>query len=151
MASGYKIPNSSRFVFETTPERSKRMSNIRNKNTQPEIILRKALWSGGIRYRINVTTLPGKPDIVIKKKKMAIFVDGEFWHGYNWNSKKERIVANRDYWIPKIERNMERDLKNNYDLQAQGYIVLRFWQHQIKNDLAGCVHLINEVLNKGCL
>lgn len=138
----YKPNKTVRYVFETTPERSKRMSDIKGKNTQPEIILRKALWEKGIRYRLNVKKLPGKPDIVIGKAKLAIFIDGEFWHGYKWEEKKLRIKANRDYWIPKIEKNMARDLKNTADLEALGYKVWRFWEQEIKKDLDSIVEKI---------
>lgn len=108
-----------KFNFNTTAERSKNMSKIRSKNTQPEILLRKALWSEGIRYRLNLAKLPGKPDIVINKFKLAIFVDGSFWHGYKWDEKKIKIKSNKEYWLNKIERNIERDNENNIALQKQ--------------------------------
>jgi DNA mismatch endonuclease (patch repair protein) len=139
-----KPESNKKFIFDTTPERSARMSNIRSKDTGPEIKLRKALWQCGIRYRINVKKLPGKPDIVIGSKKIAIFVDGEFWHGYEWDLKKEKIKSNRDYWIPKIERNMERDSQNNTDLKDSGYVVLRFWEHEITKHLSDCLDKIKK-------
>ncbi|RYD91432.1 MAG: very short patch repair endonuclease [Sphingobacteriales bacterium] len=142
----YKLNTTVKYVFETTPERSKRMSNIKSKNTQPELILRKALWNAGIRYRLNVSNLPGKPDIVIRKKNLAIFIDGEFWHGYKWEEKKVKIKANRDYWIPKIEKNIARDIQNNVDLEAKGFKVLRFWEQEIKKDLLGCLGIITSFL-----
>lgn len=92
------------YDFNTTPERSKLMSKIKGKDTKPEILFRKSLWASGVRYRINVSGLPGKPDIVIEKKKIVIFIDGEFWHGYKWQEKKPKIKSNRDYWIAKIEK-----------------------------------------------
>jgi DNA mismatch endonuclease (patch repair protein) len=145
----YSSNNKQRFVFETTPERSKRMSNIKSKNTGPEIILRKALTGEGIRYRLNVAKLPGKPDIVIGKRKLIIFIDGEFWHGFNWNEKKHRIKANSEYWITKIERNMARDVENNNDLTKLGYRVLRFWEAEIKKELPKCMEIIkNSLYNK---
>lgn len=125
--------------FETTAERSLLMSKIRSVKTKPEMLMRKALWAAGIRFRINYKKLPGNPDIVIKKNNIVIFIDGEFWHGYNWLQKKERIKSNRDFWIPKIERNMQRDLQNNEMLQAMGYTVLRFWEQEIKKDIQKCV------------
>ncbi|MBY0425310.1 MAG: very short patch repair endonuclease, partial [Cytophagales bacterium] len=88
--------------FYTTKARSAIMSTIRAKNTKPEIRLRKALWSQGIRYRKTLKNLPGKPDIVIRKYRLVIFVDGEFWHGYDWENKKATIKSNRGFWIPKI-------------------------------------------------
>ncbi len=119
------------------------MSKIRGKNTKPELIFRKALWTKGVRYRINNKTLPGKPDFSIIKYKLAIFIDGEFWHGYNWNERKETIQSNRKFWIPKIERNMQRDIEVNQQLTDLGYTVFRFWEHEIKKDLTKCV---NDVL-----
>ena len=134
----------SEYVFDTTPERSNLMRKIKSNNTKPEITLRKALWAKGIRYRLNVTELPGKPDIVINKKKIVIFIDGEFWHGYNWEQKKTRIKSNSDYWIKKIERNIKRDKINNQKLASMGYQVFRFWEHLIKKDLSSCLSLIVE-------
>lgn len=118
------------------------MSKIRSKNTKPEILLRKSLWAKGLRYRVNVKSLPGSPDIVIRRYKLAIFIDGEFWHGYNWDEKKDTIKSNRDFWIPKIERNMQRDFQNNLKLKADGWIVLRFWEHQVKKELQKCLEAI---------
>ncbi|MFI5136554.1 MAG: very short patch repair endonuclease [Sphingobacteriales bacterium] len=128
--------------FETTPERSKLMKKIRSNNTKAEVLLRKSLWAVGIRYRINYKKLPGCPDIVITKNKLVVFIDGEFWHGHNWNIKKGKIKANRDFWIPKIERNMERDVENNEALNMSGFTVIRFWDHEIKKDLQGCINKI---------
>lgn len=125
--------------FYTTKQRSELMSKIRGKETKPEIAFRKALWGCGIRYRKNVKKLPGSPDIVIGKHKVIVFIDGEFWHGYNWMEKKEKIKSNRGFWIPKIERNMQRDVENTQKLIEQGYIVHRFWQHEVIKDLEGCL------------
>ena len=133
--------------FLTTPERSVLMSKISGVNTKPEQILRKELWKAGFRYRINYTKLPGKPDIVINKKKIIIFVDGEFWHGYNWKNKKNKIKANREFWLPKIERNIQRDKENNRLLTKIGFTVIRFWEHQIKNDLEECIKQIVSIAN----
>lgn len=118
------------------------MSRIRGLNTKPELALRKALWAMGIRYRLNVAKLPGKPDIVIHRHKLVIFVDGEFWHGFQWKRKKPKIKANREYWIPKIERTIERDKKNNAKLSELGFTVLRFWNREVTIDLRGCVDQI---------
>jgi len=134
------------YIFNTTPERSKLMSKIKCKDTQPEILLRKALWAAGLRYRLNVAKLPGKPDIVFRKHKVAVFVDGDFWHGYKWEEKKPRIKSNADYWIKKIERNMQRDNENNAALQGLGYTVLRFWEHQVKKDLQSCLSLVRSFI-----
>lgn len=130
------------YEFETTPERSKLMKKIRLRNTQPELLLRKELTRRGFRYRINSPTLPGKPDIVLRRFHLVIFVDGEFWHGFNWDKKKPRIKSNREYWIPKIERTMERDKRNNEMLQDLGFHVLRFWEQQVRKELDACIQII---------
>lgn len=132
----------SSFKFDTTRSRSDLMKKIRSSNTIPELSLRRELWKLGYRYRLNVSKLKGKPDIVLNKFKIVVFVDGEFWHGYEWQKKKPKIKANREYWIKKIERNIERDKENNKHLVSMGYVVLRFWEHEIKNDLAKCVNKI---------
>jgi DNA mismatch endonuclease (patch repair protein) len=118
------------------------MSKIRSSDTKPELRLRKALWSVGLRYRINVKKLPGKPDIAIKKYRIAIFVDGEFWHGFNWEEKRKKLVNNREFWINKIETNMLRDKKNKSDLERLGFIVLRFWDFEVNKNLGYCVKTV---------
>ena len=129
--------------FYTTKKRSKIMSKIRGKNTKPELLFRKALWEKGVRFRVDNKKLPGKPDVSIQKYKLAIFIDGEFWHGYNWDERKDNIKSNRDFWVPKIERNMQRDREVNRQLMDMGYTVFRFWEKEIKNELNKC---INDVL-----
>ena len=126
--------------------RHKIMSRIGSNNTSIEVLLCKALWREGIRYRKNLRTLPGKPDIVITKHKIAVFCDGEFWHGKNWESKKDKIKENRDYWVPKIERNIARDNITEKKLINMGWVVLRFWGKDIKKDLNGCVYEIKEAI-----
>ncbi|MCL1834689.1 MAG: very short patch repair endonuclease [Oscillospiraceae bacterium] len=134
--------------MQTTADmkRSYIMSRIGSIDTSIEVLLRKALWHSGIRYRKNYSKLPGTPDIAITKYKIAIFCDGEFWHGKDWESKKTEIRSNRDYWISKIERNIGRDNEVNQRLCGSGWIVLRFWGKQILDDLTGCVNDINEVI-----
>ena len=128
---------------DLTPEqRRKNMQAIKSKDTSIEIALRTALWHRGIRYRKNYKQLPGKPDIVITKHKIAIFCDSDYWHGYDWENRHQRIKSNRDYWIPKIERNMARDKEITAQLQAMGWIVLRFWEWQIKKRLNECVDVV---------
>jgi len=129
--------------FYTTKKRSKIMSKIRGKNTKPELVFRKALWQKGVRYRVDSKKLPGRPDVSIIKYKLVIFIDGEFWHGYNWDKRKETIKSNRGFWIPKIERNMQRDREVNLALQELDFTVFRFWEHEIKTELDKC---INDVL-----
>ncbi|WP_282779760.1 very short patch repair endonuclease [Phaeodactylibacter xiamenensis] len=128
-------------------QRSRTMSRIRSKDTKAEVRLRKALWSRGYRYRKNVKSLPGSPDIAIKKYKVAVFIDGEFWHGYNWEEKQLTIKRNRAYWIPKIERNMERDRENTRKLQEKGWLVLRFWEQRLKKEFNVCLALITEAID----
>jgi len=125
--------------FYTTPERSKIMSQIRGKNTKPELVFRKALYKAGYRYRIDYKKLVGRPDIVLKKYKTVIFIDGEYWHGHNWEKRKAKIKTNREFWIAKIERNMQRDREVNQELSELGYKIFRFWESEIKNELEGKV------------
>lgn len=138
----------SKHGFETSPERSELMKKIRSKNTKPELALRKALWNSGIRYRVRNNDIIGNPDIAIRKYKLAVFVDGEFWHGFNWDNKKQRIKSNRDYWIKKIEKNIERDYKVNTQLEKNGWNVLRFWEKDIKNNLEKCVNIIKSEIQQ---
>lgn len=125
--------------FYTTRQHSFNMSKIRSKNTKPEKYFKKALWHAGLRYRKNRRKLPGKPDIAFIKYKLVIFVDGSFWHGHDWENRKEKIKANRAFWIPKIERNMQRDQEVNAFYRSKGWTVLRFWDFEIKNELGACV------------
>ena len=133
--------------FYTTKARSELMSKIRSKETKPEKKLRKVLWSLGLRYRKNLKKIYGTPDIVISKYKLVIFIDGEFWHGYNWEEKKDRIKSNREFWIPKIERNMQRDRTNNHLLAQQGWKVFRFWDKEIKKNFGKCLYQILEYID----
>jgi len=126
----------------TTPQRSYNMSRIRGRDTKPELLLRKALWAKGVRYRTHAKELPGRPDIVIRKFRLAVFVDGEFWHGHRWEEKKDVIKSNREFWISKITRNMQRDRDANASLAAMGYTVFRFWEQDIRRNLHKCVNQI---------
>lgn len=135
--------------FYTTKQRSELMGKIKSQNTKPELKLKKALWNLGFRYRKNLKKLPGSPDIVYTKHKLAIFVDGEFWHGYNWVEKKTKIKTNQDFWIPKIERNIQRDLQNNQLLTDAGWYVIRFWEHELKKDFEGCLNRVIIYLKEG--
>jgi DNA mismatch endonuclease (patch repair protein) len=128
--------------FYTTPERSKIMGKIRGKNTKPELAFRKALWAAGYRYRIDYRKLIGKPDIALKKYKTVVFIDGEYWHGHNWEERKPKIKTNREFWIAKIERNMQRDKEVNLELKRSGYTVFRFWESKIKKELDVCLHQV---------
>ena len=115
-------------------KRSEIMSLIRSKNTKPEIALRKlvsaALYKKGYRYRIHYRKLPGRPDIVFVSKKVAVFVDGAFWHGYQFEKRSKKLP--KKYWVPKIEENMRRDRRNNAKLKKLGWKVVRIWEHDVK-------------------
>ncbi len=132
---------------DLTPEqRRKNMQAIRSKDTAIELRLRKALWERGIRYRKNYRKLIGKPDIAITKYKIAVFCDSDYWHGYDWENRNQRIKSNRDYWVPKIERNMERDREVTNALQKEGWHVIRFWEWQIRKHLNECVDTVLEAI-----
>ena len=126
--------------LETTPQRSKIMKAIKSKNTSIELEFRKTLWHLGIRYRKNLRLYSCHPDIAITKWKIAIFCDGDFWHGKELY--KRNIKHNTDYWNEKIKRNMERDLEHTIMLRDNGWTVLRFWESDIKNNLDMCVELV---------
>lgn len=128
--------------FYTSASISKQMSKIRSKNTKPELLLRRALYANGLRFRVYNKKLPGNPDISIYKYRLAIFIDGEFWHGYDWATRKDQLKSNRGFWLPKIERNMQRDRQVNQRLLAMGYSVCRFWQSDVQKNLGACVQSI---------
>lgn len=134
--------------FYTTPERSKIMGKIRGKNTKPELAFRKALYSAGYRYRIDYKKLMGKPDIALRKYKTVIFIDGEYWHGRHWEERKPKIKTNREFWIAKIERNIQRDHEVNAELKRLGYTVFRFWESEIKKELESCLQKVIGHLEK---
>lgn len=132
----------------TKEQRSRNMSHIKGKDTKIEVVLRKALWQKGIRYRKNYKKLPGKPDIVLTKYKIAIFCDGEFFHGKDWDELKVRLSKgnNGEFWIKKIERNRQRDWENDKRLMYLGYTVLRFWGKDILKDTDECVRAVEEAV-----
>lgn len=132
----------------TSEQRRKNMQAIKSKDTCIEITLRKALWQKGIRYRKNYRKVIGKPDIAITKCKIAVFCDSDYWHGYDWENRNQRIKSNREYWIPKIERNMERDCQVTKALEDDGWLVLRFWEWQIKKQLDVCVDTVLEAVQQ---
>lgn len=132
--------------YDTDEATSKRMANVKLKGGDVERSLAKALWSKGYRYWLNYKKLPGSPDIALKKYNIAIFIDGEFWHGYDWDNKKKTIKRNREYWIEKIEENMNRDIRNDKELKALGWISIRFWSKEVLRDIDGCVRDIESVI-----
>ncbi|WP_394920123.1 very short patch repair endonuclease [uncultured Robinsoniella sp.] len=132
----------------TKVQRHKNMKNIRSKDTEIEIKLRRALWKRGYRYRKNYSILPGKPDIVLTKYKLAIFCDSEFFHGKDWDDLKIRLQKsnNSDYWINKIAKNRERDEYINKQLFYLGWKVVRFWGNEIKKNTDDCIKVIEEII-----
>lgn len=139
-------PREPRFHGDVSEKSHVNMSKIRGKDTSIELRLRSALWSRGIRYRKNCKNLPGRPDIAITKYKIAIFCDSEFFHGKDWNVLKQKLEKgkNPDYWIKKIQRNMERDEEKDKELLFQGWTVLHFWGKDIMKHTDECVQVIEE-------
>lgn len=133
---------------KTKEQISYNMQQVKNKDSEIELMLRKELWSRGLRYRKNVTKIVGKPDIAFLGKKVAVFCDSEFWHGFNWAERKKDFKSNQDFWIPKIERNIQRDIEVNKQLTEEGWTVLRFWGRDIKKNCSGCADKIQESLKE---
>lgn len=127
-----------------TPEqRSYCMSRVKSKDTSLEKVVRSALFNKGYRFRKHLKDLPGTPDIVFKSKKVVVFVDGDFWHGHNYEKWKHTL---NDYWSNKIERNIARDIKNFKILQENGWTVIRIWEHEIKSDFNNVINKIENAL-----
>ena len=139
------VPLMAKYKFKTTKRKSLEMSKVHSKGGKDELILRKLLWHKGIRYRVNVKDLPGKPDIVIPKYKIIVMVDGEFWHG---KEDPNIVKNNKAFWTEKIKRNMERDLENTIELRDNGWTVLRFWESEIQTNLLDCVKVVLRALLK---
>lgn len=131
----------------TTPEISKRMANVHLKRGKAETLLAKRLWHLGYRYRLNYRKLPGSPDIVITRYRIAVFVDGEFWHGQNWENRKQNLKSNKDYWIEKIEENIARDKRNNDSLSEMGWQVIRFWEKDVLKNTETCIQSILSLID----
>lgn len=132
----------------TKEQRHRNMQRIRNKDTEIEIKLRKALWAKGFRYRKNVKDLPGKPDIVLTKCRIVIFCDSEFFHGKDWPDLQEQLKRgkNPDFWIDKISKNMQRDDDVDKQLRALGWSVIRFWGKDISKNTDECIRTIEEII-----
>ena len=128
--------------------RSENMRRIKSKDTTIEILLRKELWKRGLRYRKNVKDIYGKPDIVFKGKKLAVFADSEFWHGKQLLEGKYIPKTNTEFWVKKITRNIERGKEVNEKLKEDGWTVLRFWETDIRKKLLACADNVEEKLNK---
>lgn len=133
-----------------TPEIThKIMSSIKSKDTEPELLLRKALWKSGLRYRTNLKGLPGKPDIVFTKAHFVVFCDGDFWHGHNWAirglpSLEAELEGYSEFWKAKILRNIERDKENTRKLEEAGWTVIHIWESDIRKNLEACVDLVKK-------
>ena len=145
---GIKKPTEPRFHGEVTEKSHKNMSRIRSKDTTIETKLRKALWEKGYRYRKNYKDLPGRPDIVLTKYRIAIFCDSEFFHGKDWEILRPRLEKGRnpDYWVKIFTRNMQRDIEKDQALQYLGWSVIHFWGKDILEKPEECVRVIEEVI-----
>ncbi len=132
----------------TVEQRKKNMRHIKSQDTEIELLLRKALWKHGYRYRKNYKKLPGKPDIAITKYKVAIFCDSEFFHGKDWSEQSERLKKsnNSEYWINKISGNIERDVRIDRELASLGWRVVRFWGKDIKKNIDECIKAVDEAV-----
>lgn len=137
-----------RFHGEVSEKSHKNMSRIRGKDTSIEVTLRKALWAKGYRFRKNYKKLPGRPDIALTKYKIAVFCDSEFFHGKDWDSLRLKLESgkNSEYWIKKIERNMERDQEKDMMLRAEGWTVIHLWGKDILKNTEGCIKVIEEAI-----
>ena len=118
------------------------MANIKLKRGNAELTLARVLWHKGYRYRCNYRELPGSPDIALTKQRIAIFIDGEFWHGYDWFNRKTKLKSNREYWIEKIEENMKRDIRNDLLLKNMGWVPIHFWEKEVKKNFDNCLSKI---------
>jgi len=132
----------------TKEQRRKNMQAVKATDTKIEVALAKFLFARGHRYRKNDKTVFGKPDLTFKKLKIAVFVDGEFWHGKDWDSTKNRLKTNQEFWYKKIERNIERDKEVNQKLLENGWTTLRFWGNDIKKDLLNCAIEVENAINE---
>lgn len=132
----------------TKEQRRKNMQAVKSKGSKIEIALGKAMWAKGLRYRKNDQSVFGKPDFTLKKYKIAIFCDSEFWHGKDWEKRKHEHKSNVEFWHKKIERNIQRDEEVNLELLKTGWKVVRFWGNEIKKDLVNCVTKIEEIIDE---
>lgn len=130
---------------KTQEQISYNMRQVKNKDSAIELALRHELWNRGLRYRKNFGKVFGHPDIVFIGKKIAVFCDSEFWHGYKWEERKKDFKSHQEFWISKIERNIQRDTEVTAKLLEDGWAVLRFWGNEIKKNVAGCADVIQQV------
>ena len=132
--------------YDSTPRTRERMSRVRLKGGKAEVLLAKALWHRGYRYRKNDKRLPGSPDIAVLKHRIAVFVDGEFWHGKDWQTRKDRLNRNREYWIEKIQENMARERRDDELLAQAGWTPIHFWEKDVLKDPEGCASAVEELI-----
>lgn len=128
----------------TSKQRHYCMSRVKNKDTDLEVMIRSALQKKGLRFRKHVKSLPGTPDVVFTKEKVAVFLDGDFWHGYRFPVWKDSLST---FWQEKIQKNRNRDQRNFRKLRREGWIVIRLWKHEIKKNLANCINRISVVVD----
>ncbi|MBP3966246.1 very short patch repair endonuclease [Paenibacillus lignilyticus] len=134
-------------MIKTSEQISYNMKQVKHKDSKIELLLRKELWRRGLRYRKNISGIIGKPDIAFPGLKIAIFCDSEFWHGYNWgDDKKKEFKSNAEFWIKKIEGNMQRDIIVNNTLAELGWTVIRFWGKEIKQNFKQCADIIEQTV-----
>ena len=124
------------------------MQQVKNKDSKIELLLRKALWVKGYRYHKNVSKIYGHPDIAFISKKIAVFCDSEFWHGFDWENRKQDFKSHQEFWIQKIERNIARDKEVTLALENDGWVVIRFWGKEIENNLGDCINRIERVIEE---
>lgn len=132
----------------TKEQRRKNMQAIKNKDSEIELLLRRELWKRGLRYRKNTNIVYGHPDIAFIGKRVAVFCDSEFWHGFDWENKKKDFKSHQEFWISKIERNIKRDSEVNEKLKNGGWVVIRFWGCDIHNELQHCADIIEATLRQ---
>ena len=131
---------------KTQEQITKNMKKVKSRDSKIEILLRKELWKRGLRYQKNVNEIFGKPDIVFRGKRIAIFCDSEFWHGFNWEERKKDFKTHQKFWIPKIERNIDRDLEGTIQLRDEGWTVFRFWGKEIIKNTSECADIIERAV-----
>lgn len=147
-----RTPSFSGLTSASTAASTRARASSRRRDTRPEILLRKALHRIGLRYRVDARDLPGCPDIVFRKARVAVFVDGDFWHGRDLDerTRKLRRGHNAEYWMAKIEGNVARDRVRERELQRQGWAVLRFWETDIRRDTGAALRAIRETVKARC-
>lgn len=132
----------------SSAQASRAMAGNRSRDTTPELALRRALWARGLRYRLHASDLPGRPDIVFRSQRVAVFCDGDFWHGRDWDDRRQRLRqgANADYWVPKIQSNIARDARCDGELAELGWSVIRLWESDIRRDPEAAADRVEEAL-----